>query len=751
MPADVCQPALGIWPSEVYDDNAVDDPNGICGRIAGHLCLRDIAVILSVILDYGGIVAAMHLHEADPGVIVDDLRAVVGRDADLFQLGICGKEGSVLLKFMQETDGEGRIVRIQSLNPRDQNIVIGNGSLLHAPCLVIAQIVVAKVEQNGIEDQKAEEAGDGFAARAAVQELLCEPQTQHKNHDLTVEHEIVHVIVRHDENEILGQREEEEQKGCPEESGTALPPSFAVKGAKGKDQKSDAGNDQQEHQSGINRAHGPHKELVIVTAAIRQKAVRIEEHAIGHGNPLGVAEIPCTERIHSAVGIQLLSGQAKGHPHQEKVQENAGSGADGREDPAPEGALLSTLLPEKDQKLQREHNGKIGLVDSDHECRQHRAGRKCGKGAAGEKCSGKERCTDAGKEQGQHIVGRGKPVGKGPGDNGKGDQNAAQEELQQAMRDLQGADHHPGGEADEENGEQAVEPGEAVIAAAEGQAGQLSEESQGESADNVRGTDIVGAHNVIMVGNAAEHAGRVGTQTENKSGCKTKAKSGEAGGFAGIRENHGTAPCCANDFASRECLPVYYSTFAAKGQARRGGGITMHIGEIMTADSANGVGIRLTLFVSGCLNHCPGCFQPETWDFEYGEPYTDEMETQILRELSKPYYDGLTLLGGDPMELCNQEPLRELLQRIRDELPGKSVWAYTGYIYEKDLRPGGRRYLEGVTDPYLDLIDILVDGPFVEKQKKITLNFRGSSNQRIIDLKATRRTGQIVLSPLNNE
>ncbi len=176
----------------------------------------------------------------------------------------------------------------------------------------------------------------------------------------------------------------------------------------------------------------------------------------------------------------------------------------------------------------------------------------------------------------------------------------------------------------------------------------------------------------------------------------------------------------------------------------------MHIGEIMTADSANGVGIRVTLFVSGCLNHCPGCFQPETWDFEYGELYTDEMEAQILRELSKPYYDGLTLLGGDPMELRNQEPLRELLQRVRGELPGKSVWAYTGYIYERDLLPGGKRYLEGVTDPYLDLIDILVDGPFVKAQKKITLNFRGSENQRIIDLKATRETGQIVLSPLNN-
>lgn len=102
------------------------------------------------------------------------------------------------------------------------------------------------------------------------------------------------------------------------------------------------------------------------------------------------------------------------------------------------------------------------------------------------------------------------------------------------------------------------------------------------------------------------------------------------------------------------------------------------------------------------------------------------------------------------MELRSQEPLRELLQRVRDELPGKSVWAYTGYIYERDLVPGGKRYLEGVTDPYLDLIDILVDGPFVEAQKKITLNFRGSKNQRIIDLKATRETGQIVLSPLNN-
>ncbi len=176
----------------------------------------------------------------------------------------------------------------------------------------------------------------------------------------------------------------------------------------------------------------------------------------------------------------------------------------------------------------------------------------------------------------------------------------------------------------------------------------------------------------------------------------------------------------------------------------------MHIGEIMTADSANGVGIRLTIFVSGCLNHCPGCFQPETWNFEYGRPYTKEMEDQLLEELAHPYYNGLTLLGGDPMELANQEPLMGLLRRIHAELPEKNIWAYTGYLYDQDLQPGGRRYIEGITDPYLDLIDILVDGPFVQELKKITLNFRGSSNQRIIDLKETRRTGELVLSSLNN-
>ena len=124
------------------------------------------------------------------------------------------------------------------------------------------------------------------------------------------------------------------------------------------------------------------------------------------------------------------------------------------------------------------------------------------------------------------------------------------------------------------------------------------------------------------------------------------------------------------------------------------GGIKMHVGEIMTADCANGIGMRVTVFVSGCRNHCPGCFQPETWDFEYGKLYTLEMENEIIKELSHPYYDGLTLLGGDPMEESNQEGLLPLLQRIRRELPEKNIWAYTGYLYDKDLVPGGRKHVD---------------------------------------------------------
>lgn len=176
----------------------------------------------------------------------------------------------------------------------------------------------------------------------------------------------------------------------------------------------------------------------------------------------------------------------------------------------------------------------------------------------------------------------------------------------------------------------------------------------------------------------------------------------------------------------------------------------MHVGEIFIADSANGIGVRVTIFVSGCTNRCPGCFQPQTWDFDYGDLYTPEMEQSIMDELAKPHYDGLTILGGEPFEPSNQREIINLIRRVRKELPNKTIWIYTGFVYDKDLVPGGRRYTE-VTDEILDSIDVLVDGPFVESKKNISLRFRGSENQRIIDMRHTRLSGNITLSPLNEK
>ena len=174
----------------------------------------------------------------------------------------------------------------------------------------------------------------------------------------------------------------------------------------------------------------------------------------------------------------------------------------------------------------------------------------------------------------------------------------------------------------------------------------------------------------------------------------------------------------------------------------------MHIGEILTADTANGTGIRVSLFVSGCTNHCKGCFQPQTWDFEYGLPYTQETEDSIIDELRKTYYDGLTILGGEPFELSNQRELVKLIRRVRAELPDRNIWIYTGFTYDKDLVQGGCRYIE-CTDEILDNTDILVDGRFIEAQRDLMLNFRGSRNQRIIDMKQTRKEENIILSSLN--
>ncbi|MDO4476322.1 MAG: anaerobic ribonucleoside-triphosphate reductase activating protein [Lachnospiraceae bacterium] len=173
----------------------------------------------------------------------------------------------------------------------------------------------------------------------------------------------------------------------------------------------------------------------------------------------------------------------------------------------------------------------------------------------------------------------------------------------------------------------------------------------------------------------------------------------------------------------------------------------MYVGEILRADSANGLGMRVSLFVSGCTNRCKNCFNQKTWDFHYGKPWTPELEQFLMDELSKDWYDGLTILGGEPFEPSNQEGLLPLIRRVRRELPKRNIWMYTGNLYE-DLLPGGRRYTP-FTDEILDSIDVLVDGPYVEELHNVTLNYRGSENQRIIDMKQTRAEGQVVLSPLN--
>ena len=160
----------------------------------------------------------------------------------------------------------------------------------------------------------------------------------------------------------------------------------------------------------------------------------------------------------------------------------------------------------------------------------------------------------------------------------------------------------------------------------------------------------------------------------------------------------------------------------------------MYYGEIKKCDIANGPGVRVSLFVSGCRNHCPGCFNKETWDFCYGKPFTTETKDHIMELLKPDYIEGFSLLGGEPFEPENQRELVKLLKKVREMYPKKNIWSYSGYVYDKDLIPGGRAYTE-VTDEMLSYIDVLVDGPFVEDLKDITLQFRGSSNQRILNLR----------------
>ena len=169
----------------------------------------------------------------------------------------------------------------------------------------------------------------------------------------------------------------------------------------------------------------------------------------------------------------------------------------------------------------------------------------------------------------------------------------------------------------------------------------------------------------------------------------------------------------------------------------------MNYGTIKPTDIANGEGVRVSLFVSGCTHHCPGCFNYVTWDFNYGKPFTKETEDEILNLLSRNYIDGLSLLGGEPMEPCNQRCLVNLVDRFKEKYPNKTLWIYTGYTYDEDLIPGGKAYCE-VTDKILDQCDVMVDGEFVESLKDISLKFRGSSNQRILNIRETRKRNAIV-------
>ena len=169
----------------------------------------------------------------------------------------------------------------------------------------------------------------------------------------------------------------------------------------------------------------------------------------------------------------------------------------------------------------------------------------------------------------------------------------------------------------------------------------------------------------------------------------------------------------------------------------------MNYGAIKKCDIANGVGVRTVLFVSGCTHHCKGCFQPETWNFDYGERYTKQTEDEIIESLRPDYVDGITLLGGEPFEPENQRELVKLLRRIKKELPQKTVWSFSGYTYEE--LTGDSRAVCEVTNEMLSMLDVLVDGEFVETKRNISLRFRGSENQRLIDMNKTRKEGKIVL------
>ena len=167
----------------------------------------------------------------------------------------------------------------------------------------------------------------------------------------------------------------------------------------------------------------------------------------------------------------------------------------------------------------------------------------------------------------------------------------------------------------------------------------------------------------------------------------------------------------------------------------------MNYADIKRVDVANGPGVRVSLFVSGCTHHCKECFNPETWDFSFGSPFGEKQVEEILDLLGRSYIRGLSLLGGEPFEPQNQRTVLNLVRRVREMLPQKDIWCYTGYLFE-DLAAGK---VGEQSRALLEQLDILVDGPFVLEKKDLGLRFRGSSNQRIIDVPSSLAGEQVCL------
>lgn len=170
----------------------------------------------------------------------------------------------------------------------------------------------------------------------------------------------------------------------------------------------------------------------------------------------------------------------------------------------------------------------------------------------------------------------------------------------------------------------------------------------------------------------------------------------------------------------------------------------MYYGAIKNNDIANGPGVRVSLFVSGCTHRCPGCFNEVAWDFAYGEPFTEDTVEDIIKLLKPDYIQGITILGGEPFDPRNQEPVVKLLRRIKMVYPRKTIWVFSGYLFDRDILSGKLGEWE-ITKEYLSYIDVLVDGPFILEKKNLSLRFRGSENQRLIDVHASLREKNIVM------